>query len=487
MAKSLKVNYLLNLINTVAGVVFPLITFPYASRILQAEGIGIVNFYQSIISYISLVSCLGIPLYATREIAKVRENPSELSKRANEILFLHILLTALAYVVVVILCLTVPQIKKDIPLFLVLSSLLLFNAMGCDWFFKGTEDFKFITIRGLICRIIYIPLLFIFVKTRDDLLIYGLLTVGVQVGNNVFNIYRLTRLVRLRDMKEASRYPRRHLKGAVKIFLLSASTSLYLQVNVIILGFMANSTDVGYYTAANRIISIASGVIVALQSTLLPRMSALMASDDKEATRNTLNKVLSFLFCMGFPMVMGMNVMAPLIIKLFAGDSFFPSIPTLQILSFNMIVACFNGFLCTGILVPQGKEKEATIACFIGGLINIGANFALIPFFVQNGTAAAAILTELSVAFGMIILGRNYIPIKLWNMGFFKYIASSIVMWIGCNLLWDYVPHEAFRLTVIPISGVILYFISLWCLRDNFSREILTGLINRLIKKRQPI
>ena len=100
MAQTIKTNYIFNLINTISVFLFPVITFPYASRIMLAEGIGLVNFYQSIIQYIILLTCLGIPMYAIREIAKVRDNAEECNRVTQEILLLHLILTALGYIII---------------------------------------------------------------------------------------------------------------------------------------------------------------------------------------------------------------------------------------------------------------------------------------------------------------------------------------------------------------------------------------------------
>ena len=110
MAQSVKVNYILNLINTGTQMLFPLITFPYVCRVIEADGIGQINFFQSIISYISLFTCLGIPMYAIREIARDRSDVVQMNRTAMEILLLHSMLTLVGYAIVAILCLTVPQI-----------------------------------------------------------------------------------------------------------------------------------------------------------------------------------------------------------------------------------------------------------------------------------------------------------------------------------------------------------------------------------------
>ena len=181
---SLKSNYTYSLINTVTKILFPIITFPYVARVLMPEGIGQVNFFQSIIEYITFFASLGIPIYAVREIARRKDDEKVMNRTAMEILLFNGLLTIVGYLAVLVISLTVPEVKENLPLFLVLSASVLFTLIGSEWFFQGVEDFKYITIRGLIVKIVAIAFLFATVKTRDDLIYYGVyLGVGVVGGN----------------------------------------------------------------------------------------------------------------------------------------------------------------------------------------------------------------------------------------------------------------------------------------------------------------
>ncbi|MEQ2936032.1 oligosaccharide flippase family protein, partial [Bacteroides fragilis] len=197
MGQSIKNNFLLNLSTTITGLLFPLITFPYASRILMADGIGQVQFFQSIIDYVSLCTALGIPLYAVREIARIRDNKELRSRTTIEILLLHAILTLVGYIVVFILAKTVAKIEIDASLFFLLSTTLFFNTIGVAWFYQAIEDFKYITLRSLFVRILSLVALFIFVKTKQDLFYYaGILVIGT-VGNNIFNFFRLRKYIKL--------------------------------------------------------------------------------------------------------------------------------------------------------------------------------------------------------------------------------------------------------------------------------------------------
>lgn len=140
--RSLTKNFIYSIINTVSGLLFPLFTFPYATRVLMPEGIGQVNFYNSIIAYVTLLVGMGIPTYGIREIARVRDNKEELTRVTIELLSLSVFLCIGGYLIIGGVCLWIDPIKENFPLFLILSSILFFNAIGCNWFYSGVEDFK---------------------------------------------------------------------------------------------------------------------------------------------------------------------------------------------------------------------------------------------------------------------------------------------------------------------------------------------------------
>ena len=194
---SLKGNIILNYINTISGLIFPIVTFPYAARVLQPEGIGVVNFQNSIVSYIVLLTSLGIPLYAVREIAKCRDNLEQRDRTTIEITLLSFLLCLLGYVAVWLLGEYVPRIHEEATLFYILSLTIIFTGIGVQWFYQGMEDFLFITVRGLVIRFLCAVCLFVFVREKSDLLIYGLIIVGSTVGNNLINFIHAAHQARL--------------------------------------------------------------------------------------------------------------------------------------------------------------------------------------------------------------------------------------------------------------------------------------------------
>ncbi len=453
--------------NTVTSLLFPLVTFPYASRIMLADGIGQVNFFQSIINYIVLLSSIGIPLYAIRESASVRNDKKELSRVCLEIVILHTSLTALGYLAVGIICMTVAKVTVDIPLFLLLSTTIFFNAIGCNWLFQGVEDFKYITIRGIVVRLLAILLLFVFVRTRDDLMWYAGFTVLGTVGGNVFNLWRMRRYIKPRLHRLGELRPLRHLVPSLRIFVLNLIISIYVNLDMVMLGFMKDSTAVGYYTAASKITTVLMGVVSSLGTVMLPRLSNLIHEGRMEEFNRLSRKAIDFVFTFSTPLFIGLIVLAPSLIHLFCGQSYEPAIRTLMIISPVMLIIGLSNVMGIQVLYPQRKENLVIYSTAVGAVINFSLNCLLIPKYAQDGAAIATVVAETGVTLTMSIIGAKYIPFRLFNRQNLIVILASIVMMIPCIIVRNYIVSDTFLLLLIPIIGCIIYVSIIYILGQN--------------------
>lgn len=474
MSESIKKNYILNLINTISTMLFPLITFPYAARILMADGIGLVNFFSSIISYISLITCLGIPLYAIRETARVRDNQKELSKTVTEILLLHSGITLLGYVAVFIIAYTVPKVMVDIPLFLLLSTSIIFTAIGCEWFYQGVEDFKYITIRAITIKTLCVILLFLLVKSKDDLLYYAVYSVIGSVGNNVFNFFRLRKYVKLKLIDFNELRPLRHLKPTMRIFVLNLVTSIYINLDTVMLGFLKDSAAVGYYTGATKLTKMLMGIVSSLGTVMIPRLSNLIQNNQTADFNRLSQKAVSFVFAISFPLFLGLIVTAPSLIRLFCGSSYEPAITTLQIISPILLFISLSGVLGIQILYPQGKENIVIMCTLVGALINFTLNLLLIPALANDGAAIATCAAEFMVTFVMIIIGRKFLPIDYSIKRYSNYIVGGLLM-LPLLILFRCIDgmHDMLSLLLTMLSGVVIYFSYLYIRKDNLFVDII--------------
>ena len=389
---------------------FPLITFPYVCRVIEADGIGQINFFQSIISYISLFTCLGIPMYAIREIARDRSDVVQMNRTAMEILLLHSMLTLVGYAIVAILCLTVPQIQVNIPLFLILSLTIFFTAIGCEWFYQGIEDFKYITIRGLIIKTVSVVLLFIFVKSKTDLLYYGCYTVFGVLGGNIFNFFRLRKYIHRENIIFSELHIKRHVKPVLKVFSFSVVTSIYLQLNTVLLGFLKNTLAVGYFAAATKVMQMLLTMSACLGSVMMPRASHLIAENKKDEFNRLIQKSYDFTLAIALPMTIGLIFCAPSLITALCGVKFEHSILPSQIIAPIILLVAISNVFGIQVLFPKGKINIVTFCCCIGAVADLILNLCLIPFFSYIGTSIAYLGAEVATTVSMYFIGRKYIP-----------------------------------------------------------------------------
>ena len=474
MAQSVKVNYILNLINTGTQMLFPLITFPYVCRVIEADGIGQINFFQSIISYISLFTCLGIPMYAIREIARDRSDVVQMNRTAMEILLLHSMLTLVGYAIVAILCLTVPQIQVNIPLFLILSLTIFFTAIGCEWFYQGIEDFKYITIRGLIIKTVSVVLLFIFVKSKTDLLYYGCYTVFGVLGGNIFNFFRLRKYIHRENIIFSELHVKRHVKPVLKVFSFSVVTSIYLQLNTVLLGFLKNALAVGYFAAATKVMQMLLTMSACLGSVMMPRASHLIAENKEDEFNRLIQKSYDFTLAIALPMAIGLIFCAPSLITALCGVKFEHSILPSQIIAPIILMVAISNVFGIQVLFPKGKINIVTLCCGIGAVADLILNLCLIPFFSYIGTSIAYLGAEVATTVSMYFIGRKYIPIIYFKKSHLTYALGCIVMALalyGISLL------QLPTLTTLLLQGccgVLAYFIILCICKDEILVQILS-------------
>lgn len=472
MSKSIKVNFAYNLINTFSSILFPLIAFPYAARIMEADGIGRINFLSSIISYVTLFTSLGIPLYAIRVISKARDDLYKRNHAAKEILSLHLILVAVGYIIVLLIAIFVPKIHEDVALFLLLSLCIFFSAIGCEWFYQGTEDFKYITIRALIIRTVSLVFLFLLVKSKSDIYWYAGYSVVGSVGNNLFNFHRLYDKLKTTSIPTRDLHPTRHLLPALHVFALNLIISIYLNLNLVMLGFMHSSESVGLFTGATRMTNIALGFVTALGTVMLPRLSNLLATGKMEEFRTLSQKAFSFIFAVSFPLSVGVACCADFLITLLCGDTYYGAIVTLQIISPIIFMIALSGVMGIQILYPQGQENKVIICTAIGAVVNVIINIILIPKFAHNGAAIATATAETMVTLSMALIGAKHIPIKWFTRSHIVYLIGGLLMFAAIYPLSHIEKPLYVRFPLVVLTGITVYAMVLTVAKDSFLKEI---------------
>lgn len=476
---SLKTNIFFNYINTITGIVFPVITFPYAARILMAEGLGIVNFQLSVINYIVLFTSLGIPMYAVREVAKYRDDPRLRNSVTVEMVLLSMGLCLLGYVGVWVLGEYVPIIHRQLSLFYLLSLTVLFTALGVQWFYQGIEDFRFITMRALAIRTLSALSLFIFVRTPDDLLIYGLVVVGSTVGNNLVNFIHLRKYISFSSVEWGELRVLRHLRPALRIFVLNLVISIYVNLNTVMLGFMQGEGAVGLYTAGVKMSHVALSVITSLGVVMLPRCSNLVEAGKMSEFASVSRKAMRLVFALSLPLAVGLMLLADPVISVFCGSGFSGSVPVLCWTAPIVFIVGITNVIGIQILYPQNRENIVIWSTVGGAVINLLLNIPLILLLSHEGAAIATFFAEGMVLAVQLVLGRRHIPFRLWDSSFTSYVTGTLGMACAVWAIRCLVHVEWVQVILSLLVGGSVYAAWLLYRRDEMLSEVMCHVFNK--------
>ena len=299
--KSLKVNFIMNALLTMSSFLFPLITFPYVSRVLLPVGTGRVSFANSVVTYFVMLSQLGIPTYGIRACAVVRDNKDKLKETVYELFIINIIMSVLAYIVFFITLFTIPRLRSDKILFLITSSLIFFNTIGVEWLYKALEQYTYIAVRSIIFKFIALLAMFVLVHDENDYIIYGAISIFAASASNVFNFIRLRKIIGRGKIKKLNL--RKHLRPVLTFFIISCATTIYTNLDNVMLGFIKDDIEVGYYNAATKIKNILVSVVTSLGTVLLPRASYYVECEMWDEFYRLSRKAIKFVLLIGTSMM----------------------------------------------------------------------------------------------------------------------------------------------------------------------------------------
>lgn len=373
---------------------FPLLTFPYVTRVLGVENIGVCNFVNSIIQYFIYFSMMGIMTVGIREIARVKDNPDQLSRTFSALLNLNLLFTIISIIVLLIGVACIPQLSQHREMLYIGGAKILANTLLVEWLFKGLEDFKYITIRSLVVKTIYVISVFVFVKSSDDYIIYFGLTCFCVVINAIVNLLYAKKTVKY-CVSYTEIFP--YLRPVIVLGAYSFLTSMYTTFNVAFLGFSTNPTQVGYYTTATKLYSLIMSFYTAFTGVMMPRMSSLLSEGKTEEFKALTIKSIEFLLSISFPIIILSTVCARDIVLLIAGPGYEGAILPMQIVMPLMLIIGLEQVLVLQILTPLKCDRVILQNSFIGAALAIICNIILVPKLQAIGTAIVWILCELVV------------------------------------------------------------------------------------------
>lgn len=481
MKKSLKVNFVMNMILTMSSFIFPLITFPYVSRVLSPVGTGKVSFATSVISYFLIFSQLGIPTYGIRACAKVRENREELTRISQELLIINLIMSIISYIALFIALAFVPRLQTDKILFVILSFTIILTSIGMEWLYKALEQYTYITIRSIIFKFIALIAMFLLIHKQSDYVIYGGITIFAASASNIFNFINVHKYI---DLKPVGNFNlRRHLKPITVFFAMSCATTIYINLDSVMLGFMTTDMDVGYYNAAIKIKNILVSIVTSLGTVLLPRASFYVENGMMDEFKKIAEKALSFVFLLATPLMIYFIFFAKEGIYFLSGKAYSGSIVPMQLIMPTLLFIGITNILGIQILVPIGKENIVLYSEIVGAVVDVVINAILIPKYASAGAAIGTLVAE----FAVLIV--QYIALKDKVTNIFKRIHyGRIILAIILGLvlsLWIKTVQLGNFLTLV-ISAIIFfgaYGLFLLLKKEEMILEIWNMIFGKIFKK----
>lgn len=471
----------MNAILTMSSFIFPLITFPYVSRILLPVGTGKVSFATSLISYFSMFAQLGIPTYGIRACAMVRDDKEKLTRTVHELLMINLIMTVISYVVLAVTLIFVPRLQEERTLYIIVSLTIVFTSIGMEWLYKALEQYTYITIRSIIFKFIALIAMFLLVHKQSDYVIYGGITILAASASNIFNFINAHKYI---GMKYVGGYNlKRHLKPVAVFFAMTCATTIYTHLDTVMLGFMTADADVGYYNAAVKIKTILVSIVTSLGTVLLPRASYYVQHGLIDDFREITSKALNFVFLLASPMMLYFILFAKQGIYFLSGSAYEASIIPMQIIMPTLLLIGITNILGIQILVPMGKEKIVLYSEIAGAIIDIIINALLIPQYASAGAAIGTLVAEFVVLVVQYYALRNEVTMAFKKIHYFR-IGFALVL--GCVVsLWVKILNFGNFLTLLISAAMFFGIYGLFILltKEPLVMEIFNQIVGGIKKK----
>ncbi len=478
MKKSIKKNYLLNLVNQILTIIFPIITTPYLARTLGASGTGTYGYVISITTYFILFGSLGLSLYGQREVAYNQNSIEKRTKVLYELFFLKFVTMILPLIVfVIMLC-----IKGDYSIyFRILLLELVANCLDISWFYQGIEEFKKMVIRNLITRPVNIILVFILIKGPNDIDKYLI----IYVLNSFFgylilwlDVKKYTTKIKFKELNIV-----RHIKPMLILFIPQIAMEIYTVLDKTMLGFiLKNMSEVGYYEQSQKIIKIIMSIVTSIGIVMLSRIAVCFSENKTDEIKKYMYKTFNYIWFISLPVIFGLWSITDNFVPLFFGAGYDKVTLIMNMLSIIVLFIGFSSVIGNQYLLTHKRQKEYTISVTVGAIMNLILNLVLIKPFLSFGAALATVIAELFVTIIQLYYIRNDFNISNIFKISKNYLIASILMFIGCYFINFISMGNIYILSIKILVGIIIYGLSLFALKDSLMISTVDTVKNKLYK-----
>lgn len=475
--KSLAKNAGLNMFRTFMNMAFPLITYPYITRVLGVNNIGKYNFSSSIIGYLALISGFGISSYAVREGAKLRETKDKETSFASQMFTISLTTTFLAYLIMAILCM-VDSISPYTKLILIQSVTLIGTAVGVEWLNSVYEDFTYITIRTLVFQILSLVLMFLFVKDSNDLYVYAWISVLSSIGGYICNFFHCRKFVKFKITNSLNLHE--HFKSLLTFFFSNLTTTIFVNSDQTMLGLMCGDYYVGLYAIAVKVYNVLKNIFSSILFVIIPRICSLTGNENERKRVELAEQTLVVILILVIPMSVGIFSVADKAVLAVGGSEYLGGTSSLRILACSVFAAALASYMTYIYVIPNGHDRILLISSTVSAFINVGLNLFMIPLWQHNGAALTTLISE----FAVFVIEWLYVRPKMNYVvilkNFFQALISSLIMAIAIFAI-DHINLGVVALTIVEvIVGVVIYYVLMILMRNKMIIKITYKTIGKM-------
>lgn len=476
--KSIKKNYLFNLSYQILSILTPLITTPYVSRILGADGIGQYSFASSIVSYFSMAAIMGTGLYGQREISYNQKN---IEKRSSVFWNTVIFRCITTFISTVVYMIFIKTSGYDGAIYSIMVCNILVVAVDISWFFQGMEEFKKIAIRDAIFKIFSIVLIFAFVKESTDLILYIVLMLGVSIMSAFSFWTYVPRYITAISVKTLR--PFKDLRVIFSLFIPTIAVQIYTVLDKTMIGLITNDNyENGYYEQALKVSKMAVTVITALGTVMIPRVGLYFAEGKKHDVEECMYRGYRFALFLGVPMCLGLIGIADNMVPWFFGPGYDKVAVLIKILAFLLLAIGINNVTGMQYLIPTKRQNLYTKTVVIGSVINFILNASLIPILGSIGAAIASIVAETVIAVIQLVYVRKELEWKKIIYSGWRYYIAGIIMYLMITIENIFLEPSIFHTSIMIISGGSIYLSVLVLLQDSFFIKNFKNILEQMRK-----
>ncbi|SUE34863.1 flippase [Rikenella microfusus] len=477
---SLTHNVVYNILINVLNVAIPIITVPYVSRVFGVENVGVVNFALTYAAYFSLFVCLGIPVYGVREIGKCKDDPVQRNYIVSELFRIMLISTLFFTSLYVISIFVIPTLYAERVFLLAAGAGLIFSPFNVDWYYTGRENLKIVALRNMAVKILGVAILFIFVRSSRDIILYLILNTIANVGAQVWTfVYMLRHEIVLQYRKLNLK---RHIKPVLILFLSSLAISIYTMLDTLMLGFLSDYTQVGYYSSAIKISRLLLPLVTAAAAASIPRIAYLYKENNRSELNRVTNKAFSFMALLAPPITIGLIAISKPFVPWFFGEAFMGAVPSMMVVSIIVLLIGVNNFYGPQVLLTTGNDKAFMGAVILGTISNFMLNLFFIPCWGALGASWASVVAESIVTATVIILASRLVPeIKPDYRPLIHSIAASLPMLLYGYVFSRYIDSLFWSVGCITIFSVLTFgILELFVFRDSTALDIRNRIFSKL-------